>query len=50
MKTIECVRCKRIFDCAGKLTDAPCVCFEERDGLQTKNSDRKEEQRNSKEA
>jgi hypothetical protein len=30
MKTRECVRCKKIFTCNGKLTDAPCVCFEER--------------------
>lgn len=30
MKTSECVYCKRMFECKGKETDEPCVCFEDR--------------------
>lgn len=48
MYGIECVRCKRIFECEGKLNQNPCVCFEDRRNehkLQKSNGDRKEEQR-----
>lgn len=32
MKTKECIKCEKIFDCAGKEKDKPCLHFKERKG------------------
>lgn len=45
MKSRECIHCKRIFDCNGKVTDKPCLLFEDRrDELQGDTRTRAEEQ------
>lgn len=30
MKDRECIHCKKFWDCEGKPTRSPCVCFEKR--------------------
>lgn len=30
MKTRECIRCEKFFECNGKDTDKPCLFFKER--------------------
>ena len=30
VKTRECIRCRKFFECKGKPKDKPCVNFEER--------------------
>lgn len=31
MKNRECIKCKKFFECKGKVTNAPCLHFEERE-------------------
>ena len=48
MKDKNCIYCENIFECKGKLTNNPCLCFKDRRSkdereFQKSESDREEE-------